>query len=221
MRDSHNSANEKPLYFDLPVYSNGLFVYNSPPNFSLSSAKEHSSLLCSGLVYGFSLPCLSWIAVLCCCQINAFFFLLVKQLPVLFLKLTKEVCRPLVVVESHWELGPRGRGKKRKENVLMYKKKWKFKHSMRYILGIGSPDWPQWTSCPLSLIFSLCYTPRSEISDPRRCASPSLLIFTTRKVIAGDHFYQIGKDEEGSIWFIKVWGVEFYKIDTKLCGQIL
>lgn len=33
MRDSRSSANEKPLYFQLPVSSNGLFVYNSPPDF--------------------------------------------------------------------------------------------------------------------------------------------------------------------------------------------
>ena len=31
MRDHHhNSANEKPLHFELPVSSNGLFLYNSP-----------------------------------------------------------------------------------------------------------------------------------------------------------------------------------------------
>ena len=30
MRDCHDSASEKPLYFELPVSSNGLFVYNSP-----------------------------------------------------------------------------------------------------------------------------------------------------------------------------------------------
>jgi len=73
MRDCHNSANEKPLYFELPVYSKGLFVYNTPPYFSLSSVKEHSSLLFSGLAYGFALPGLSWIAILCYSQINPFF----------------------------------------------------------------------------------------------------------------------------------------------------
>ena len=35
-----NSANEKSLYFGLPVSSNGLFVYNSPPNFLFPSIKE-------------------------------------------------------------------------------------------------------------------------------------------------------------------------------------
>lgn len=33
MRNSHNAANEKPLYLSLLVYSNGLYVYNSLPNF--------------------------------------------------------------------------------------------------------------------------------------------------------------------------------------------
>lgn len=53
MRDSYSSANRKPLYFELPVYSNGVFAYNSPPNFSLSSIKECSSSLFSRLVCGF------------------------------------------------------------------------------------------------------------------------------------------------------------------------
>lgn len=29
LRDSYNSANETPFFFDLPVYSTGLFIYNS------------------------------------------------------------------------------------------------------------------------------------------------------------------------------------------------
>lgn len=49
MSDSHNSANEKPLYFQLPVYSNGLFVYNSVINSTPSSTKGHSSPLFCGL----------------------------------------------------------------------------------------------------------------------------------------------------------------------------
>ena len=32
MRACYNSGNEKPPYFQGPVYSNGLFVYNSLPN---------------------------------------------------------------------------------------------------------------------------------------------------------------------------------------------
>lgn len=47
MTDSHNSANEKPLYLELLVYSNGLFVYNRFPNFPFSSIKEPVPLLCS------------------------------------------------------------------------------------------------------------------------------------------------------------------------------
>lgn len=42
VRDCHNSANDSPLCFQLPVYPNGFFVYNSPPNLLLSSVKEHS-----------------------------------------------------------------------------------------------------------------------------------------------------------------------------------
>lgn len=50
---SNHSANErplqfrqfrqKPLYFKSPVSSNGLFVYNSPPEILFSSIKEHYS----------------------------------------------------------------------------------------------------------------------------------------------------------------------------------
>ena len=35
MRDCQNSTDEKPLYFQAPVYYSGLFVYDSIPNFSL------------------------------------------------------------------------------------------------------------------------------------------------------------------------------------------
>lgn len=45
MRDYHKSDNEKPLHFELPGYSNGLFI-TAPPNFSLSFIKK-SSFLCS------------------------------------------------------------------------------------------------------------------------------------------------------------------------------
>ena len=62
----------------------------------------------------------------------------------------------------------------------------------KYILGIDPISWLQWNILPIILILSLGYIPRSGLSDPRRCASLSLLIFTIRKCIAGDRFYQIG-----------------------------
>lgn len=34
MRDSHSLANEKPWHFQLPVYTNGFFVYNIPSQLS-------------------------------------------------------------------------------------------------------------------------------------------------------------------------------------------
>ena len=45
MRDCHNSANEKPLYFKLAVSSNGLSVYNTFSQLPFSSIKEPTSLL--------------------------------------------------------------------------------------------------------------------------------------------------------------------------------
>ena len=86
--DSENSANEKPLYFQLPVYSDGPFVYFyyslQNLNFPLSSIKEHSFSSFVGLASGFPLACLSRIAILCSSQINP--CLLVKWLAVLFLR---------------------------------------------------------------------------------------------------------------------------------------
>ena len=52
MRVSHNSAKEKPLYCKLPVSSNGLFVYSSPSQLSLSSIKEFPLLCLRGLACG-------------------------------------------------------------------------------------------------------------------------------------------------------------------------
>lgn len=49
MRDGYGSANEKPRLFLLPVSSNGRSVDNSPSKLSLSSIKELSSALISGL----------------------------------------------------------------------------------------------------------------------------------------------------------------------------
>lgn len=76
-RDCHNTASEEPLCWELPVYSNGLFVYNSPPNTtthflyktaSLSSVQQTSY----GFAYGFIVVCLSWIIILCYSWINSF-----------------------------------------------------------------------------------------------------------------------------------------------------
>ena len=59
VRDSHNSANERPGYFELPVYSSGLFVYNHLPNIPISSTRSVSFLLFPRLAYGFAITCLS------------------------------------------------------------------------------------------------------------------------------------------------------------------
>lgn len=53
MRDYHNPDNEKPLDFELPVFSSGLFVYNTFSQLPLSSIKESSSPWFSILDYGF------------------------------------------------------------------------------------------------------------------------------------------------------------------------
>ena len=73
VRDSHNSANGKPLYFDLLVYSNGLFVYNSypprQPTLPLFSIKEHFLFFFQTcLLFCYTLLCL--IAILCYSQTN-------------------------------------------------------------------------------------------------------------------------------------------------------
>ena len=44
MRGSQDSANEKPRYFQGPVYTNRCFAYNSTPAFPLSLIKEPYSL---------------------------------------------------------------------------------------------------------------------------------------------------------------------------------
>lgn len=64
---------EKPLYFQLPVHSNGLFVCNSLPNLPFSSPKQCFSPVSCGLTYGFAVACLSQNAVLCHSQINPYF----------------------------------------------------------------------------------------------------------------------------------------------------
>lgn len=55
-RDCHNSDNQKSLLFQVPVYSNGPFVCNSP--IPLSSIKKLSSPLSSRLTHGFVVPCM-------------------------------------------------------------------------------------------------------------------------------------------------------------------
>ena len=52
----NSSANEKPLYFKLSDFLSGLFVYNSPPNFPISSIGEFP-LLPSTTKF----PTLSWV----------------------------------------------------------------------------------------------------------------------------------------------------------------
>lgn len=86
IRDSRNLANEKPPYFQLPVYSNGLFVYNSLPNFPPPPQRSSPAPLSSGRACGFAPACSSRAAILCYSQINP--FLLVKQWAVLYWRLT-------------------------------------------------------------------------------------------------------------------------------------
>lgn len=62
-RYRHNSANEKPLHSELPVYSSGLFVYKSPLKSALSSIKGCSSPLFSGFANGFDVACVSQVAI--------------------------------------------------------------------------------------------------------------------------------------------------------------
>lgn len=55
MRDRYSLASEKPLYLELPVYSNRLFAYSSPATFPFPYKREfvsHPSF--SRLVYGFA-----------------------------------------------------------------------------------------------------------------------------------------------------------------------
>lgn len=101
MRNNQNTANEKPLYFRLLVYSNGLYVYNSLPTSSLFYLKECiSPLLWTLPIYGFAIVHLSQIATLCYSWIN--FFLLVKYLAVLFVKVNTSIC-----TETGWEMESR------------------------------------------------------------------------------------------------------------------
>lgn len=73
MIDCYKSANEKPLHFEFPVFSNGLFVYNSPSEPSpLFSIKEHFSSSVSWLACSSTLNCMSRIAILRCSWINLF-----------------------------------------------------------------------------------------------------------------------------------------------------
>ena len=72
MRDRHNSANEKPLRFHLPIYSSELFVFNSFPTSSLFNVKALFSPLFSGCAFGFPVARLSEVAILCYSRINPF-----------------------------------------------------------------------------------------------------------------------------------------------------
>ena len=60
-----HSANEKPRHFELPVSSNGPFVYNktAPPSSPFSTIKEHLPRLFLDLAVVHSKP-MSWVAIL-------------------------------------------------------------------------------------------------------------------------------------------------------------
>lgn len=58
-RDCHNSVNEKPLHFELPVSSNGLFVHNSLTQLSLLLYKRKFSFVSQDLPMVFAVAFLS------------------------------------------------------------------------------------------------------------------------------------------------------------------
>lgn len=64
MRERHNSANEKPLQFELSVYPNGLFVYSSLPKVPLPSIKRAFPFF-GAFVYGFPTARSLTVAILC------------------------------------------------------------------------------------------------------------------------------------------------------------
>ena len=66
MRDCCTSASEKPLYFKLPVSSNGLFVYNSPSQLSRLLCKRASFL-------SFYQTCM-WFTIAACLKLQFFLF---------------------------------------------------------------------------------------------------------------------------------------------------
>ena len=71
MRGCHKSANEKSLYFEFPVSSNGLFVYNGPGQLLLL----YKRLFLSSVLWTYLWVTISFrsqIAILCCSQINPF-----------------------------------------------------------------------------------------------------------------------------------------------------
>ena len=77
MRDYHYSANEKPLYLELPVSSSRLFVYNSPFQLSLLLYKRVSS----PLLYQ---ACM-WFTIVSCLRLR---FLQLQNKLVLLIKIT-------------------------------------------------------------------------------------------------------------------------------------
>ena len=70
MRICHNSTNEKPLYFELPVFTNGLSVYNSRASPFLYKG---TFLSLKGVTYSFLGEYVLWLAILCYPPINPFF----------------------------------------------------------------------------------------------------------------------------------------------------
>ena len=73
-KDHHNSANEKPLYFKLPVSSNGPFVHNSLSQFPILLYKRVFSPLLYPYLHVIHHSHTSWIAILHCPQIHLFYW---------------------------------------------------------------------------------------------------------------------------------------------------
>lgn len=71
MRDCHNSTNEKPLHFKLPVSSSGHFLYISPSQPPLHYMKAFLSFVLQTCLWS-SIDCTCPVAIHCCFQIHPF-----------------------------------------------------------------------------------------------------------------------------------------------------
>ena len=73
-KDYHNSASEKPLYFELLVSSHGTFVYNSLSQLPFLLSRVFSPLFYPHLHVIHHNHTKNWVAILCCSQINLFYW---------------------------------------------------------------------------------------------------------------------------------------------------
>ena len=71
IRDCHNSADEKPLHFKLPVSSSGPFLYISPSQPPLHYMRAFLSFVLQTCLWS-SIDCTCPVAIHCCFQIHPF-----------------------------------------------------------------------------------------------------------------------------------------------------